>query len=361
MNGKTIFLFSVILFLILSCSHKNESITPEIQNISESVYASGIVKSKDQYEVFSKSNGIIKKIFVEEGMHVKKGEPLFQLDNKNSKIATENVRLASADADFFVNSDKLEEAENNIKLATKKFINDSLLYERQAKLWAQNIGSKVEFEQREFNFQNSKVNLTNAQIGYDDLKRQLKLASNQSKNNLQIAELQEDDLIIRSEIDGVVYKIDKEEGELVNSLNPIAVIGTNEFIIELSIDEFDVVKIEPGQEVIIRMDSYQSQLFEARITSVDPMMNARTRSFTAEAKFTNKPTKLFPNLTAEANIVIRTKQDVLTIPRNYLINDSLVMLENGMLQKVETGLMDYSLVEIKSGIDKSTRIKSPEE
>ncbi|PHO00839.1 RND transporter, partial [Rhodobacteraceae bacterium 4F10] len=79
----------------------------------------------------------------------------------------------------------------------------------------------------------------------------------------------------------------------------------------------------------------------------------------AEAIFTNKPTKLFPNLSLEANIIIQTKQNALTIPRKYIINDTYVMLEGGQLQKVETGLMDYELVEIISGIDKSTKIQLP--
>ncbi len=359
MNCKIPFLLLVFL-LLLSCNNKEESITPEIKNITESVYASGIIKSKNQYEVFSTLNGIIEEVFVEEGALVKKGEPLFQLDSKNSKIATENARLASEAADFFVNADKLEDAENNIELAEKKLINDSLLYVRQKNLWDKNIGRKIDLEQRELNFQNSKASLTNAKIRYDELNRQLRLASNQSKNNLQIAELLEDDLIIRSEVDGIVYKINKEVGELVNSMNAIAVLGTDEFIIELSIDELDVVKIKPEQQVIIRMDSYQSQLFEASIRSIDPMMNERTRSFKAEAIFTKMPEKLFPNLTAEANIVIQTKENVMTIPRNYLVNDSTVVLAGGILQKVRVGLMDYNLVEIKSGIDKSTRLELPE-
>jgi HlyD family secretion protein len=351
---------SVLFLLFLSCGPKNDSITPEVKNITESVYASGIVKSTNQYEVYSKLGGIIEKITVKEGMHVKKGDTLFQLENKNSIIATENARLASENADFLANTDLLNEAENLIQLARKKLINDSLFYFRQKNLWDNKIGSKVELEQKELNFQNSKIALNNSIIRHQELERQLKLASNQSKNNLQLARLLEDDLIIRSEVDGVVYKINKEVGELVNNLGSIAVIGGDGFIIELSIDEFDITKIKPDQQVIIRMDSYLTQLFEAKITTIDPMINERTRSFNAEAVFTKEPAELYPNLTVEANIVIHTKQDVLTIPRNYLMNDSIVKLEDGTFQKVETGLMDYNLVEIIAGINANTNLVLPD-
>ncbi len=358
---KTLVLFSVLLFFSLACKTKKKSIAPEVKSITESVYASGIIKSNNQYEVFGKSNGIIEKIFVSEGMQVKKGDPIFQLDNKNLKIATENARLASTASDYKVNADKLLDAENVRKLAQKKLTNDSLLFNRQKNLWNQNIGSKVEFEQKALNFENAKVSLETANTNYQELKRQLKLVSDQSKNTLKIAKILEDDFIIRSEVDGVIYKINKEIGEMVNGSEPAAVIGKAEFNIELNIDELDIVKIKKGQQVYIRMDSYKSQVFEAEILNIDPIMNVRTRSFKANAIFTKKPAELFPNLTVEANILIHTKQNVLTIPRNYLLNDSTVRLEGGKLQKITIGLMDYDLVEIKSGINKSSLLELPEE
>ena len=108
------------------------------------------------------------------------------------------------------------------------------------------------------------------------------------------------------------------------------------------------------------MDSYKSEVFEAKIIAIDPMMNIRTRSFQAEAIFIKKPGQLFPNLSVEVNILINSKRDVLTIPRIYLVNDTCVLLKGGKFQKVETGLMDYDLVEIKSGLNEGTTIELPE-
>ncbi len=77
------------------------------------------------------------------------------------------------------------------------------------------------------------------------------------------------------------------------------------------------------------MDSYKNEVFEARVDRIIPFMNERSRSFTVEAVFITKPTALFPNLTVEANVIIQTKNDAITIPVDYLINDSLVMLSSG--------------------------------
>ncbi len=345
---------------VLSCKPKTEFIHPEVKNITESVYASGFIKSNNQYGVFGRTNGVIEKVFVTEGMRVKKGDIIFQLDNRNFKLATENARLASKASDYKINADKLNDAKKSVDLASKKLANDSLLFSRQKALWNQNIGSKVELEQKELNFENSKSAWKVSRTTYEDLKRQLKLVSEQSKNNLEIAKLMEDDYIIRSAVDGVVYKINKKKGEQINGSDAAAIIGTDEFIIELNIDEFDIIKINKGQQVIIRMDSYKSQVFEAKIISIDPIMNIRIRSFQAEATFTKKPETLYPNLSVEANIVVNSKLNVLTIPRNYLLNDTTVILKGGKNQKVELGLADYDLVEVKDGLDKNSEIEIPQ-
>lgn len=357
MNSKLIFFFSVFVSLMLgSCARKTESITPEIKSITESVYSTGFIKSKNQYEVFGRTNVKIEKMFVTEGMRVKKGDSVFQLDRKNLEKATENARLTLSASEYTRNTNKLRDAKTAIEIAKKNLVNDSLQYARQKSLWNDTIGSQVQFEQKQLNYETSKADFEKAKTNYEDLKRHLKLESDQSKINLENAQIMEDDFMIRSEVDGMVYKINKQEGEFINDQEPVAIIGEEEFIIELNIDEKDIVKVKKEQLVIIRMDSYKSQVFEARITTIEPMMSIRTRSFLAEAVFTKRPEELFLNLTVEANIVINTKQEVLTIPRNYLMNDSCVLLEGGTLQKVEVGLMDYDLVEIKSGIDRNTTI-----
>lgn len=348
------------LFLILqSCSKKNETITPKIQEITESVYASGIIKSKNQYEVFSQTNGILNKVFVTEGAKIQQNDPLFQINNKGSVLATKNARLAATANDLSRNAAQLKDAQSAVDFADKKLKNEYLMYSRQQKLWKSNIGTRVELEQKQLNYEQSKVALAQSKTNFQDLKRQLTLASGQSKTNLQLAQSNENDLIIRSAVDGIVYKINKEQGEMVSTASPLAVLGANDFIIEMEVDELDIVKIKPGQEVLVRMDSYKNQVFKAKVATIYPMMNDRTRSFKVQAVFNRQPDVLFPNLTLEANIVIKVEKDALTIPRICLVNDSTVTLENGKMQAVKIGLMDYSVVEVLGGLSADTRLIFP--
>jgi HlyD family secretion protein len=357
---KCIFYLLLLPVFVTACKRRQEKLKPVVENITESVYASGMVKSENQYQVFSTVSGLVKKKVVKEGDVVKKGDPLIILVNEASKLNAENAKLAADYADVNANHDKLNELKINIDLARSKVANDSLLLIRQHNLWAQQIGTRVELEQRELAYKNSGTSLESLVLRYNDLKKQLKFSSLQSRKNFEISNTLAKDYTIRSEVHGRVYSILKEQGEIVSPQSPVAVIGdAASFILELQVDEFDIAKIRPGQKIVVTMDSYKGQVFEATIQKIDPIMNDRSRSFTVKAAFVSKPPALYPNLTAEANIIIQTKEKALTIPRNFLTDDNYVVTEDKQKKKVVTGLKDYEKVEIISGITANDIILKP--
>ena len=239
-------------------------------------------------------------------------------------------------------------------------LHDSLLLTRQRGLWAQQIGSKVELEQRELAYTTSANNYEAALLRYKDLQNQLQFAAAQAQKQLSISQNNARDYIIRSQTDGRVYSIDKALGEIVNAQAPVAVIGdADQFIAELQVDESDIARIKAGQRALLTMDSYKGQVLEAVIDQLDPLMNERTRTFTVEAKFTQKPPTLYPNLSAEANIIIQSKENALTIPRAYLLDDSTVLLSNEEKRKIVTGLKDYQKVEIVQGLNATETLFKP--
>jgi HlyD family secretion protein len=352
------FMFTI---LFSSCSREQEKISPSIENITESVYASGIIKTKNQYQVFSTVAGNIEKILVTENDLIKKGAPLILVSNRASKITRENALLAADYADVKSNGEKLNDLKNSIALAQSKAQNDSALFKRQQNLWTQSIGTKVDLEQKELAFENSKTTLQSARLKYADLLKQLRFNAEQSKNNLAISNTNESDFTIKSDIDGKVYFLYKQSGEMVNPQTPLALVGdSNNFLLELQVDEYDIAKIKEDQQVLITMDSYKGKVFEAKITKIYPMMNQSSKSFSVEGVFVNQPPVLYPNLTVEANIVIQSKQKALLIPRSYLINDSLVLISKNKTKAVTTGLKDYQKVEIVNGLSASDIIYKPQ-
>jgi HlyD family secretion protein len=296
-------------------------------------------------------SGIIREVLVDDGDFVKKGQLLFRIDNKAQLINEENAALSASYYDLSSNQDKLEDARNAIQLAREKLKTDSLLYVRQLNLFNQNVISKVELEQKELAYKSSKNGLSNAFIRYNDLKRQINFSAKQAQNNLALSSKSTSDFEIRSDIDGRVYSVLIEKGDLVGPQVPLAVLGSGDsFILEMQVDEYDIAKVNLNMRVLVTMDSYKGQVFEAKVTKINPLMNERSKTFKVEAEFTEAPKRIFPNTSFEANIVLESKKKVLTIPRTYLLKGDSVLLANGTKRKVKIGLRDFEFVEILSGL-----------
>lgn len=344
----------------MACDSKQEKTKPIKTDITESVYASGKVKSRNQYQVFAKSSGTILSFKVQEGDYIKAGEIIASISNETSLLNSENAELAASNADINANTDKLREANLSIQLAKKKMQHDSLSYFRQKELWSQEIGTRYELEQRELAYESAKSTYSTAWLRYNDLAKQLSFASKQSKNNVAISKSLLSDFTIRSQVNGKVYSLLKETGEMVNPQTPIAIIGdASNFYLSLQIDENDIVKIKEKQKVILTFDSYKNEVYEALITKIEPLMNERSRTFEVEAEFTKQPHQLFPNLTVEANILLQTKKNTITIPRSYVIDDTYVMISKKEKKKIKIGLMDYQRVEVLEGLNENDEIYKP--
>jgi len=300
---------------------------------------------------------------VEEGDSVSKGESLLKILNTNPELNLQNAKLQleMAKESYEGGSNLLNELRDEMEIARLKFRNDSINFVKQKNLWNQNIGTQNAFEAKELAYKTSKSNLAILQNRYertaDDLKTQLDLAQNNYKTALNTNQ----EHLIESVIDGKVYSLFKEPGELVSPQEPLAMVGrADEFIIEMSVDEVDIARIDLEQTVVVSLDAYPNQTFQAKVNKIYPQKNQATQTFMVEAVFVSPPDKLFSGLSGEANIVIRTKMNTMVIPREYLTGDGRVKTGESLI-KVETGLMDLENVEILSGIDTATNIYLPKQ
>lgn len=354
------FLFIGLLLTLFSCKQKVETTSPVVQSITESVYASGKVKSKNQYEAYPAVAGIVRQVHVKEGDQVRKGDPLLSLVNESAQLNTENAQIAAQYLSVNANTEKLQEASANINFAREKLQNDSLQVQRQRQLWENGIGTRFELEQREMAVKNSTTAYRSAVLRYQQLKDQLSFTEKQARKNLQISTTMTSDYTIRAKQDGRVYSLSREVGEVVSPQVPVAVVGSpDDFLLVLQVDEYDLSKVELGQKVLVGLDSYKGQAYEAVVTKIEPIVNERNRSITIEAVFTKAPPRLYPNLSVEANVLIRAKDSVITIPRSYLVDETFFLLKDGEKRKVEVGLKDYQKAEIISGLRKDDVIKKP--
>ena len=358
----TPFAFLGIIFSgIFSCSPSEERILPTRENISESVYASGLVRSRYQYHAYANATGLIQEIFVEEGDTVDVGTPILSISNEATRLNRESAELNRAYADRQANQTRLKDLEMSIAYSKTKYQNDSLLLERQKRLMDQKIGTAVELEQRQLSFNNSKTAYETSRLRYQDLKREIDFNERSASKNLAITQALESDLVLKSEVKGRVYAVLKEKGEMVSAQTALAVVGSaHEYILEMQVDEYDIVNVARGQRIIVSMDSYRGQTFEGIVSKVNPIMDEQSKSFTVEGIFAEEPAVLYPNLTLEANIIIQTKENTLTVPRAFIVNDQFVINSNEDTVAVRLGIKDYQKAEILEGIDEKTELIKPQ-
>lgn len=352
-----------VLFLIASCAKKSqETIQPKNGPITESVYASGIVKAEGQYSVFPLVSGVLKSIEVEVGQTISKGEILFKIENEKASLATDNSRLAyqlSQENSSYI-KDKIAEIQTKVQSAKDKLKLDTSIYDRNKKVKQYGVISEVDFERVELTYKNSKSSYEAAIKQLAQLKIQLKNEQSRNSITLKINEKSEDDFNVKSAFSGKLFDVLVKPGAMVSPQTQLAIIGKeNSYLLELEVDENDMVKVVLGQKIVVTLDSYKNQVFEAIVDKIYPIMDERSRTFKIEAHFTKVPPKLYPNLTVETNIIIQTKENVLTIPKSYLIDNNFVLMENMEKRRVTIGLSDYNHAEILSGLSANETIVKP--
>ena len=357
-------IFIVTVLFLISCKDKLAQTKPTIGDVTESVYASGIIKSENQYTVFSTVTAILNKIDVVAGQTITKNQLLFELENDKAELNTQNARLTyqlSQNDSKYIH-DKISEMEFKVQLARDKLLVDKSLFERNKRIQRYNIISEVDFENVALAYKASQLNLQTSQKQLSQLKSQLKFDQNKNNILLKIGQKTQNDYQIKSAFSGQLFDVLIKEGSLISPQIPLAIIGQkNAFLIELEVDENDMARVQLNQSVLITLDSYKNQVFDAKLDKIYPIMNEQSRTFKIEAHFINPPKKLYPNLSAEANIIIRTKKNAVTIPKNYLLKGDSIQISKEQKRKVKIGLSDYQKVEILEGLNANEIIYKPKE
>lgn len=349
--------------LLFSCGEEQEKIVPQKMSLTESVYASVTIQPDSLYQVYAAVGGILDQNMVDEGDLVLKGTPLLQIINNAPKLTTENAKLSLqlASQNFSGSSAILKALEDEIQAAILSFQNDSINFFRQKRLWEQQIGSKVEYDNRKLAYELSRNKLNLLRSRYARTKNELQTQVLQARNNYESSQINTMDFTVTSKINGKVYALLKEPGEIVSTMEPLAAVGSaSVFLIKMLVDEVDIVKLKVGQKTLVTLDAYPSIVFTAQVAKIYPRKDERSQTFTVEAVFNAPPKTLYPGLAGEGNIIVAEKENVLTIPKTYVIEGNKVRTVNGVVE-VSLGLQNLAMVEVLGGIDEHTELLKPVE
>lgn len=350
------------LVLFVSCDGEKDSIFPVETTITESVYASVTVQPDSLYQAFAVVNGIVERNLVEEGDLVKRGDILVEITKTNPELASKNafLDLQLARANFEGGAAILNNLEEEIQAAKLQFLNDSVNYKRQERLWEQQIGSRASLESRKLAYEKSKAAFEVLQNKYRQTEKELETRYRQAQNAYRASLVNTTDFSVTGKINGKVYALHKNAGEIVGPTEPLVTLGSaDKFIIEMLVDEEDIVSVKKGQPVYLSLDAYAGSVLKARINKIYPKKDERNQTFLVEALFEEAPEVLLPGLSGEGNIVVAQKENALVIPRSFLVGVNKVRTRDGLVEVVP-GLQSIDSIEIREGITAKTELFPPE-
>jgi multidrug efflux pump subunit AcrA (membrane-fusion protein) len=346
---------------LLGCDRDAEQTRPRLAPLTESVYASVSIQPEDMYEVYAAVPGLIASISVEEGDTVQVGQPVARIRSETQPLDLENARLELKEAqeNYRGAANLLENLRAEIRAQEKQYRLDSLQYLRQRKLWDQQIGSRAELENLELRADQSRVQLFILRRQLQQKERELEVLFARSRNLLAKEQSRGQDFHILAEISGIVYQLLKQEGEYLSSQEPLARIGRGDaFVIDLRVDEVDIARVRTGQQIWISLDAFPGEVFPAVVDRILPMKDEVTQTFRVEGVFEQVPPVLYAGLAGEANIVLRTMEEALLIPVDYLLPGDRVQTPAGEVA-IQTGIRNLEWVEVLGGLDTSTIILKP--
>ena len=303
-------------------------------DLAKSVVATGKVTPITKVEVKSKASGIVKKLLVEYGDKVKKGQLLAQLDKEEIQAQVDQSRaameaslanLTSSEADY--ERAKVDAEGPDVPLLKRA-------YDRATGMAREGVvsTSALEDAQKNYELALNKQNVSKAQVTVLRARiAQAKAQLARDRANLKQLEEQLSYTDIESPIDGIVLSRDVEIGDAVSSIlvlgsgaTLVMTLGdTSEVYVKGKVDESDIGKVYLGQPARIKVESFKDKTFNGKVTKISPMgvEKDNVTTFEVRVSINNPGGELKAEMTANAEIILEEHKNVLQIPEGSLIYD----------------------------------------
>ncbi|RCW90678.1 HlyD family secretion protein [Winogradskyella arenosi] len=259
-----------------------ETVAAKEANVTTMVTATGTIEPINQVDVGTQVSGVVEKVYVDYNSIVKEGQLIAELDKTNLQASLTQAQAAYDNA-----------------VSQRDYT--KTIYDRQKTLYDNQVISKSDFDDANYNYQTAKGTVTQR---YSDLQS--------ARTNLGYAN-------IYSPIDGVVLSKDIEEGQTVAASYSTPTLFTiaqdlEQMQVEADVDEADIGQVKEGQRVEFTVDAYVGETFNGVVTQVrlDPTVTSNVVTYTVVVKADNEDLKLKPGLTATISIFTLELNDVLT-------------------------------------------------
>ncbi|HXM92495.1 MAG TPA: efflux RND transporter periplasmic adaptor subunit [Candidatus Dormibacteraeota bacterium] len=308
--------------------------TVERGDLVRVVVATGKIQPLSKAEIKSKASGIVKKIYVDYGDRVKTGQILAELDKVQLEAAQRAAKANLQAAEAARNSSMAALERNKVDAEGPDVPFLKLTHERAEHEYREGVVSKSVVEDAEKNYRMALNKQASAQaalaVAHADIaKAQAQMAQSQAALDNAQEDLRNSTIV--SPIDGLVLSRDVNVGDAVSSIlilgsqaTPIMTLGdVSEVYVQGKVDEADIGKVYLNQPARIVVESFKDKKFNGKVTKISPLGKEKDNVTTFEVRVSiqNSTLELKANMSANAEIMLEEKKNVLMVPEGALIYD----------------------------------------
>ena len=348
-------------------------------DLARVVVATGKIQPLSKVEVKSKASGIVKKLYMDYGDTVKQGQILAELDKvqleASVRASQANYQAAQAARDSAIAT--LERNKVDAEGPDVPFL--KLNMERAEQMFKDGVMSKSLVEDAEKNYQLALNKQVSAQRNLAVSRAEIAKAEAQvaqAKASLENAEEDLRNSTIVSPIDGLVLSRDVNVGDAVSSILVLGSQATlimtlgdiSEVYVQGKVDEADIGKVYLNQAARIVVESFKDKKFTGKVTKISPLGKEKDNVTTFEVRvsISNPTLELKANMSANAEIILEEKKNVLMVPEASLIYDKdhkasvelpAPKAENGRKKVAVTlGISNGVKTEITAGLNEKQQV-----
>ena len=303
-------------------------------DLAKSVVATGKITPITKVEIKSKASGIVKRLLVDEGMHVTAGQALAELDRDEIQAQVNQVKaqLEAADANLHAAEADYERSKVDAQGVDIPMLKRA--YDRAEQMAKDGVVAQAQLDeaQRNYELAVNRRDMARAQLNVAQAKiKQGAAQVVQMRASLQQLEQQLGYTTVIAPIDGIVLSRNVEVGDAVSSIlvlgstaTLIMTLGdTREVYVKGKVDESDIGRVYLGQAARIKVESFKDKVFNGRVTKISPMgiEKDNVTTFEVRVSIANAGGELKAEMTANAEILLEEHKAVLMIPEGALIYD----------------------------------------
>ena len=377
-----VLVFAIALFAVARGGTKidpSKLAKVEKGDLAKSVVATGKVTPITKVEVKSKASGIVKKLLVDYGDKVKKGQLLVQLDKVEieAQVEQSEAALQAAEANLKSSQADYERAKVDAEGPDVPLLKRE--YDRATGMAKEGVVSVSTLDEAQKNYQMAlnKQNVSKAQVIVLEAKiAQARAEVARDRANLKQLQEQLSYTDIESPIDGIVLSRDVQMGDAVSSIlvlgssaTLVMTLGdTSQVYVKGKVDESDIGKVYLGQPARIKVESFKDKTFNGVVTKISPMgvEKDNVTTFEVRVSINNPGGELKAEMTANAEIILEEHKNVLQIPEGSIIYDkdkkaSVEIPDSGAKEgkkklAVNIGISNGAKTEVLSGLKEGDQV-----